>query len=708
MARRLLHYILSTESATQTGTKDSKGSSPEPKTTSSILPQAQKVDRAPLAPKIHNVRMAEPKPLSVPVKPKAEPSKLRRNVSAIEREAKASNHESAQVIKKALQIVSEESGIAGEELVDSAILNDVGIDSLLGLMISSRFRDEIAVDIDSSTLHSLDTIGGLKDYLGRTHAGRAVEDFNEEDEITDSEGTGSSRNLNEQPAATPKTDMTQFEEDREPVHDLATESREASSITEGLFGRVVQIISEESGIDVDDFNDDTILTNAGIDSLLSLMISSRIRDELDIQAAADNTLFTTCNTIRDLRLLLAPSDNAKTTMNTTRIDRDETKIETASDGSSTASIHSLATDGGEEMPSQLVDASDTSSDDQSFEILNSCAQLRRSTSVILQGRPWACSKTLFLFPDGAGTASSYSNLPKIHPDLSVLALNCPFVRHPHEMTCSLDGLMKSYLDEIKRRQPAGPYNFGGWSAGGILAYRAAQILIHQGEEVESLVLIDSPAPEGLDRLPQRFYDHLASIDLFGKSMPGKNTGPPPHLFAHFNATIEVLHNYHANALPANTLKRTTIIWAPDCVTVGATLSKLPPQPDDTEGMKFLTEKQTDFTAQGWGNLFPGMKIDIKTVEDAHHFSLMVRVYQSNFKRNALTHWLSNIFRKLKKSLKSFVALLDSDSSVTITAAHHRRLLSFKIRLDFSRTKHLKRIHLRILATSNVFVYSFNP
>ena len=690
MARRLLHYILSTESTTQTGAKDSKGSSSAPKTTSGNPPQIQEVHKIPLGPKTQNVIIAEPKPLSVPVNTKAKPSKLRQNLSATRRETKPPNHESTQVIEKALQIVSEESGIASEELVDVAVLSDVGIDSLLGLMITSRFRDEIAVEMDSSTLHSLQTIGGLKDFLRRTHPCGAAEDFNQEDDMTDSESTGSFSTLNEQHAATDKTEVTQ-REDREPVPYPTTESGEASSTTEGLFGRVVDIISEESGIDVNDFNDDTVFTDAGIDSLLSLMISSRIRDELDIQAAADNTLFTTCNTVRDLRLLLAPSDNVKMTMSGTGIEVDETKIETASVESSTSSIHSPATYGGEETPSQQIDTSDTSSDEQSLDTSKLFSQIRRATSVILQGRPWACSKTLFLFPDGAGTASSYTNLPKIHPDLGVLALNCPFVRHPQEMTCPLDVLIKSYLDEIKRRQPVGPYNFGGWSAGGILAYRAAQILIQQGEEVESLVLIDSPVPKGLDRLPQRFYDHLASIDLFGKAMPGKNTAPPPHLFAHFNATIEVLHNYHAKALPANTLKRISIIWATDCVTDGVILPKLPPQSDDTEGMKFLTEKRTDFTAQGWGDLFPGMKIDIKTVEDAHHFSLMVRVYRSYFKRKALTRWLSNIFRKLKKPLKSFVALLDFDSSDMMSVPHCRRLL-ISVRLDIRQIGFVETIH----------------
>lgn len=196
------------------------------------------------------------------------------------------------------------------------------------------------------------------------------------------------------------------------------------------------------------------------------------------------------------------------------------------------------------------------------------------------------------------------------------------------MTCSLDELMSSYLDEVRRRQPKGPYNLGCWSAGGILAYRAAQILIQQGQEVENLVLINSPVPKGLDRLPQRFYDHLSSINIFGTAMPGPSPAPPAHLFAHFNATIEVLHNYHAKPLPLNQLKKATIVWPTDCVIDGVKLPKLPPGPDDTEGMKFLTEKRTDFTAAGWETLFPGTIVDVTRVEGGHHFSIMVSITPS--------------------------------------------------------------------------------
>ena len=62
-------------------------------------------------------------------------------------------------------------------------------------------------------------------------------------------------------------------------------------------------------------------------------------------------------------------------------------------------------------------------------------------------------------------------------------------------------------------------------------------------------------------------------------------------------------------------------------------------------------------------------MDVKSVKDAHHFSLMVRLYQSYITEKALTCWLSNILLKLKRPLNSFVALLDSDSLSIASNSH---------------------------------------
>lgn len=55
---------------------------------------------------------------------------------------------------------------------------------------------------------------------------------------------------------------------------------------------------------------------------------------------------------------------------------------------------------------------------------------------------------------------------------------------------------------------------------------------------------------------------------------------------------------------------------------GVKFPKLPPGPDDTEGMKFLSEPRTDFGPAGWENYFPGEQVEAVTAEGAHHFGMM--------------------------------------------------------------------------------------
>ena len=521
------------------------------------------------------------------------------------------------VISKALAIISEESGIALEELADDSVLTDIGIDSLLSLMITSRLQEELALELDSTTFASLLNIKQLKAFLIESMDGNAIRDEKRGRSIESDLGrTDSGQDLRESPVA-PREAISSNDKEVPPNSHQELNMEEVSDLNGNQFPRMMQIISDETGIAITKFADDTVFSDVGIDSLLSLMISSRFRDELNLDFSVEDQLFNICPTVRDLASYFAPA----------KVERPGTP----STDSISSTTESSIRDGENEMTTDsgtLEHGTDTpcSSNDESGEIKRGLMTTRSATLMILQGLPWKASKTLMLFPDGAGSATSYVSVPKIHPDLAVVCLNCPYVRNPQEMmTVAFDELMKSYLKEVKRRQPHGPYNLGGWSAGGILAYRAAQILIDEGESVDNLVLIDSPVPtKGLDRLPQYFYDHCNSIGLFGKTAQGSIPVNLNNLFAHFNATIEVLHRYRARRLPAkHGLKTVSIIWATESVMDGIKFPKLEPRPDDTEGMKFLTEKRIDFSAAGWETLFPGVSVDVRRIDGAHHFSMMV-------------------------------------------------------------------------------------
>ena len=158
-----------------------------------------------------------------------------------------------------------------------------------------------------------------------------------------------------------------------------------------------------------------------------------------------------------------------------------------------------------------------------------------------------------------------------------------------------------------------------------------------GEEIATLTLIDSPAPtDGLDRLPRRFFDHCSRVGIFGSELAA-NAGQeissaeqskvPEWLMPHFEATIELLHDYCARPMSekGGSPRKVSIIWAGSCAFDGDKYAPLPPatvEGEDTEGMKFLTEQRTDLGPGKWSQLFPGRSISVHVIEGDHHFSMM--------------------------------------------------------------------------------------
>jgi hypothetical protein len=109
-------------------------------------------------------------------------------------------------------------------------------------------------------------------------------------------------------------------------------------------------------------------------------------------------------------------------------------------------------------------------------------------------------------------------------------------------------------------------------------------------------------------------------------MPGHCERPvqlPMWLLPHFQANVDGMGDFHANPLPQGSTPRTVIIWASECVLDRVKNPKLPPGPEDTEDIKFLTERRTDYSAEGWAPLFPGDEIQAEVLHGAHHFSMMV-------------------------------------------------------------------------------------
>lgn len=73
-----------------------------------------------------------------------------------------------------------------------------------------------------------------------------------------------------------------------------------------------------------------------------------------------------------------------------------------------------------------------------------------------------------------------------------------------------------YIDELKKALPHGPYDFCGYSFGGLVAYEMARQLSEQGEEVPMVLLLDTYAPAPfmeIMREEQKIHEPLKKVIL---------------------------------------------------------------------------------------------------------------------------------------------------------------------------------------------------
>lgn len=158
---------------------------------------------------------------------------------------------------------------------------------------------------------------------------------------------------------------------------------------------------------------------------------------------------------------------------------------------------------------------------------------------------------------------------------------------------------------------------GGWSAGGICAYDAAQTLIAASESVSRLILLDSPNPVGLEKLPLRLYDLFDSLGLFGEA--GRK--PPAWLLQHFLSFIDVLDTYKPIAISSTAGPETFILWARE--GVGRRMrGKIEVKGDETREMRWLLNPRECTGGNGWEKLVGEDKLSIEVVDGEDHFSML--------------------------------------------------------------------------------------
>lgn len=480
----------------------------------------------------------------------------------------------AGVTTKVMKIVAEEIDVDMSELVDEAAFENLGVDSLLSLTISARFREELDMDIPSTLFTDCSTVGELKKHFSQYDGAAPVED----DSSDESEE--------------PTPFETPLESDSTPASSAGSDAGEEvvkpSAPVEGGASLARKLVAEEMGVDVSEITDDLDLTDIGMDSLMSLTILGSMREATGRDLPAD---FLTVNvTIKDIETALGmrpqPQQQAKASKSAAKVSTKSPQLA--------------------EVSRKLASLPDVSS-------------LPPATSVLLQGNPKVATKKFFLVPDGSGSATSYISIPNISPDMAVYGLNCPFMKCPEKWNCGVEGVSRLYLQEIKRRQPQGPYIVGGWSAGGVMAYEVAQQLVNAGDKVENLVLIDAPCPVALDPLPARLHIFFDQIGLLGTGKPG---GTPSWLLPHFASAIQNLKDYDPTPMDPKIAPPVLAIWCTDGVCPNPNDPRPPPgEGEDPAPMKWLLNNRTDFADNGWAQLLPKDNFQY-AVMGGNHFTMM--------------------------------------------------------------------------------------
>lgn len=69
------------------------------------------------------------------------------------------------IAARALDLIAKEAGLQRAELLDESSFADLGIDSLMSLVLSEKFREELGVTVSGSLFLEYPTIGDLKSWL---------------------------------------------------------------------------------------------------------------------------------------------------------------------------------------------------------------------------------------------------------------------------------------------------------------------------------------------------------------------------------------------------------------------------------------------------------------------------------------------------------------------------------------------------------------
>lgn len=511
------------------------------------------------------------------------------------------------VVAQVLDILAREVGCSHDELADNIAFTDLGVDSLMSLTVSGKIREELDLDIPSGAFVDHPTIGALKGHLAQYEKAGANEPISSS--ASDGSSDDESPELDSESNVT--TPLDESEANSVKGEGSRIESGGGEKNNNEFQSLVRNTISQEMGVDIEEIQAAPDLASLGMDSLMSLAILGTLREKMHMDISSD--LFVTNPSLKDVERALGISDAPK---KTTRKLTSKPAKPKSQEPSTTTDKSSLKSNIQKEHPKIGLEEPCPPKPPRPTRIVDDYPN-RKATSTLLSGSLKTATKQLFMVPDGSGSATSYTEISNVGGQWAVWGLFSPFMRTPDEYNCGVYGMAAKFIEEMKRRQPKGPYSLAGWSAGGVIAYEIVSQLVKAGDEVENLIIIDAPCPVTIEPLPQGLHAWFASIGLLGEG--GDEKKIPEWLLPHFAASVTALSNYDAEPIPKDKCPKVTAIWCEDGVC------KLPtdprPEPYPKGHALFLLDNRSDFGPNRWDEYLDVDKMTFRNMP-GNHFSMM--------------------------------------------------------------------------------------
>lgn len=350
----------------------------------------------------------------------------------------------------------------------------------------------------------------------------------------------------------------------------ATHNPTPAPSAESMADIFISAIVSETGINCEDVQDTTRLSELGIDSLMGIAILRKVKAETN--QTIPMSVFQELQMIRDVRERFGPEN-----FDVHEANEDDRGRNAQGEGNIIVPTNDSYQNPWIRSPL-----------DKNLTTIP--AHLTSNAVLLHQGLNTSSSRgvrPLFFLAGSSGSAAVYGQLPALKANIDttpIWVLESPFLNHPAAMIYTPEEIAPLYIAAMRKVQSNGPYLLGGYSAGAIHAYEMARLLLEEDEQqVEKLVIVDMKAHlpgESFDREPKMRdvhnlniilrnrglvkYDGTISAGASGASSDASGGAGPviPERERQF-ASLKCVYNWRPTPMAANhrPAKGTLIIWA---------------------------------------------------------------------------------------------------------------------------------------------------